>query len=96
MLATLGVERIHVLAFTKYFITAAVVVLVSELAKRSDKLVALVAALPLVTILTLICYTLKTNNVQVPIMRGIHLRYVVPTILCFLCFQSCYRATVLA
>jgi uncharacterized membrane protein (GlpM family) len=40
--------------FTKYFITAAVVVLVSELAKRSDKLGGLVAALPLVTILTLI------------------------------------------
>ena len=36
---------------TKYLITAAVVVLVSEIAKRSDKLGALVAALPLVTIL---------------------------------------------
>ena len=39
---------------TKYFITAALVVLVSELAKRSDKLGAFVAALPLVTALTLI------------------------------------------
>lgn len=39
---------------TKYIITAGVVVLVSEFAKRSDKLGALVAALPMVTILTLI------------------------------------------
>jgi len=39
---------------TKYFITAAVVVLVSELAKRSDKLGGFVAALPLVTVLALI------------------------------------------
>ena len=39
---------------TKYFLTAAVVVLVSELAKRSDKLGGFVAALPLVTFLALI------------------------------------------
>jgi len=32
---------------TKYFLTAAVVVLVSELARRSDKLGGLVAALPM-------------------------------------------------
>jgi hypothetical protein len=34
---------------TKYFLTAAVVVLVSEVAKRSDKLGGFVAALPMVT-----------------------------------------------
>jgi hypothetical protein len=38
----------------KYLITAGIVVLVSELAKRSDKLGGFVAALPLVTVLTLI------------------------------------------
>jgi hypothetical protein len=38
---------------TKYFLTAAVVVLVSELSKRSDKLGAVVAAPPLVTVLAL-------------------------------------------
>ena len=38
----------------KYLITAAVVVAVSEAAKRSDKLGALIAALPLVTILAMI------------------------------------------
>jgi hypothetical protein len=41
------------LAF-KYLTTAGLVVLISELAKRSDKLGAAVAALPLVTVLTLI------------------------------------------
>jgi len=39
---------------TKYLITAAMVVAVSEFAKRSDKLGALIAALPMVTVLTLI------------------------------------------
>ena len=39
---------------TKYLLTAAVVVIVSEVAKRSDKLGALIAALPLVTFLALI------------------------------------------
>ena len=39
---------------TKYLTTAALVVLITGLAKRSDKLGGLVAALPLVTILTLV------------------------------------------
>ena len=39
---------------TKYFLTAAVVVLVSEAAKRSDRLGSFIAALPLVTVLALI------------------------------------------
>ena len=38
----------------KYLITAALVVLVSETAKRSDRLGGLIAALPLVTVLTLV------------------------------------------
>ena len=38
----------------KYLSTAAVVVAISEVAKRSDKLGGLIAALPLVTILSLI------------------------------------------
>ena len=38
----------------KYLITAAVVVLVSEAAKRSDRAGAVIASLPLVTVLTLI------------------------------------------
>jgi len=39
---------------TKYAVTALVVVLISEVAKRSDRLGGLIAALPLVTLLTLI------------------------------------------
>lgn len=39
---------------TKYLITAAVVVVVSEVAKRSDKLGGLIAALPLVTLLAMV------------------------------------------
>ena len=39
---------------TKYLLTAAVVVIVSEVAKRSDKLGGLVAALPMVTVLALV------------------------------------------
>lgn len=39
---------------TKYLITAAIVVFISEVAKRSDKAGALIAALPTVTILALI------------------------------------------
>ena len=38
----------------KYLVTAGVVVLVSEFAKRSDRLGGLIAALPLVTLLTLV------------------------------------------
>ena len=38
----------------KYLTTAGLVVLISEVAKRSDKLGALIAALPMVTVLTLI------------------------------------------
>jgi len=39
---------------TKYLITAAVVVLVSETAKRSDRFGGFIAALPLITLLTLV------------------------------------------
>lgn len=39
---------------TKYFITAAVVVLASEVAKRSDQFGGFIAALPFVTVLALI------------------------------------------
>ena len=39
---------------TKYLITAGLVVFISEVAKRSDRLGGFIAALPLVTVLTLI------------------------------------------
>jgi hypothetical protein len=49
---------------TKYAITAAIVVLVSELAKRSDKLGGFIAALPLVTVLALIWLHLENQPQQ--------------------------------
>ena len=38
----------------KYALTSALVVIISEVARKNDKIGALIAALPLVTILTLI------------------------------------------
>lgn len=49
---------------TKYIITAGLVVLISEIAKRSDKLGALVASLPLITILTLIWLYVENQTEQ--------------------------------
>lgn len=72
---------------TKYLLTAGVVVLVSEIAKRSDKLGALVAALPLVTFLTLIWLYFEN---QAPEKISNHawytFWYVIPTLPMFLAF----------
>lgn len=71
----------------KYLTTAAVVVLVSELAKRSDKLGAFVAALPLVTILVLIWLHIE-NQPQSKVANHAWYTfwYVVPTLPMFLAF----------
>ena len=72
---------------TKYFLTAAVVVLVSELAKRSDKLGAFVAALPLVTVLTLIwLYVENQPQEKIANHAWYTFWYVVPTLPMFLAF----------
>ncbi|MNC38441.1 hypothetical protein D3C75_870450 [compost metagenome] len=47
---------------TKYALTVAVVVLISELAKRSDRLGGLIAALPMITMLTLIWLYLEKQS----------------------------------
>jgi hypothetical protein len=72
---------------SKYFLTAAVVVLVSELAKRSDKLGGLVAALPMVTVLTLIWLYIE-NQPQEKIANHAWYTfwYVLPTLPMFLVF----------
>lgn len=72
---------------TKYLITAAVVVLVSEFAKRSDKLGGLIAALPMVTILTLIWLYFE-NQPQVKLANHAWYTfwYVLPTLPMFLVF----------
>ena len=72
---------------TKYLITAGLVVLVSEFAKRSDKLGALIAALPLVTVLTLIWLHLEKQPAsKVANHAWYTFWYVVPTLPMFLAF----------
>ncbi len=72
---------------TKYLITAAIVVLVSELAKRSDKLGGLIAALPLVTLLVLIwLYIEKQPQEKIANHAWFTFWYVIPTLPIFLIF----------
>ena len=71
----------------KYLVTAGVVVLVSELAKRSDKLGGLVAALPLVTVLTLIwLYVEQQPLSKIANHAWYTFWYVIPTLPMFLAF----------
>jgi len=72
---------------TKYFITSAIVVAVSELAKRSDRLGGLVAALPMVTFLALIwLYVEKQPADKIASHAWYTFWYVVPTLPMFLAF----------
>lgn len=73
--------------FIKYLITAAVVVLVSEVAKASDRLGGLVAALPMVTILTLIwLFVEKQPGIKIANHAYYTFWYVIPTLPMFLLF----------
>src|SRR4051812_42564261 len=66
---------------TKYLITAGVVVLASEVAKRSDKLGGVVGALPLVTLLTLIWLHVEHQpQAKVANHAWYTLWYVIPTL----------------
>lgn len=72
---------------TKYLLTAAVVVIVSEAAKRSDKLGGFIAALPLVTFLALIwLYLEKQPQARISNHAWYTFWYVVPTLPMFLVF----------
>jgi F0F1-type ATP synthase assembly protein I len=72
---------------TKYFLTAALVVFISEVAKRSDKLGGLVASLPLITFLTLIwLYVEKQPDTKIANHAFYTFWYVVPTLPMFLIF----------
>ena len=71
----------------KYIVTAAVVVLVSEFAKANDKLGGLVAALPLITVLTLIwLYIEKQPTTKIANHAYYTFWYVIPTLPMFLLF----------
>ncbi len=72
---------------TKYLVTAAVIVLVSEIAKRSDRLGGFIAALPLVTLLTLIwLYLEHQSQEKIANHAWYTFWYVVPTLPMFLVF----------
>lgn len=72
---------------TKYLITAAVVVLVSETAKRSDRFGGLIAALPMITLLTLVWLHVE-NQPQARLANHAWYTfwYVLPTLPMFLAF----------
>lgn len=71
----------------KYLLTAGVVVLISEVAKRSDKLGGLIAALPIVTFLTLIwLYVEQQTTQKIANHAWYTFWYVVPTLPMFLVF----------
>ena len=73
--------------FIKYFITAAVVVAVSEFAKSNDKLGGLIAALPLVTVLTLIWLNIENQTTSKIANHAYYtFWYVIPTLPMFLIF----------
>jgi F0F1-type ATP synthase assembly protein I len=72
---------------TKYLITAAVVVLVSETAKRSDRFGGLVAALPLITLLTLVWLHIEHQpEARLANHAWYTFWYVLPTLPMFLAF----------
>ena len=71
----------------KYGLTAAVVVAVSEIAKRSDRLGALIASLPLVTVLVLVWLHLEDQDTtKVANHSWYTFWYVIPTLPMFLAF----------
>jgi len=72
---------------TKYLITAAVIVLASEVAKRNDLLGALIVALPLVSVLTMIWLAFEgQSNERIGRHAWYTFWYVLPTLPMFILF----------
>ena len=70
---------------TKYAITALVVVIVSEVAKRSDKIGALIASLPLVTVLVMVWLHVENQGTERIAKHAYYtFWYVLPTLPMFL------------
>lgn len=79
---------------SKYAITAFMVVLISEMAKRSDRLGGLLAALPLVTVLVLIWMKLEGQaQEKIAAHAWYTFWYVVPTLPMFILFPFLYQRT---
>lgn len=76
----------------KYAITAGMVILISEVAKRSDRLGGLIAALPIVTVLVLIWMQLEKQDPQKIANHAWYtFWYVIPTLPMFLAFPILYQ-----
>ncbi|WFE68965.1 DUF3147 family protein [Thiomicrospira sp. R3] len=72
---------------TKYLITAGVIVLVTEVAKRSDKLGAFIVSLPLVTIMVLIWLYIEGEEQEKIANHAFYtFWYVLPTLPMFIIF----------
>jgi hypothetical protein len=72
---------------TKYLLTAGLVVFISEVAKRSDKLGGFIAALPLITLLTLTwLFIEKQSEEKIANHAYYTFWYVIPTLPMFLLF----------
>lgn len=70
---------------TKYAVTALVIVVVSEVAKRSDRIGSLIASLPLVTVMTMIWLHLeKQPEAKIANHAYYTFWYVLPTLPMFL------------
>ncbi len=77
---------------SKYAITAFMVVFISEVAKRSDRVGGLVAALPLVTVLVLIWMKLEGQaQEKIAAHAWYTFWYVVPTLPMFILFPCLYQ-----
>ncbi len=77
---------------TKYLFTAALVVVISEVAKRSDRIGSLIAALPLVTVLTLLwLYFEKQPAERITNHAWYTFWYVLPTLPMFALFPLMHR-----
>ena len=73
--------------FTKYLISAGVVVVISEVAKRSGKLGGLMAALPLITLLSMVwMYIEQAPEAKIAEQAFFTFWYVIPTLPMFLVF----------
>ncbi|TGN13347.1 DUF3147 family protein [Leptospira ilyithenensis] len=76
----------------KYLITAVLVVIISEVAKRSDRFGALVGSLPLITLLTLVwLYMEKQSPEKISNHAFYTFWYVLPTLPMFLAFPKIYH-----
>lgn len=73
------------LLITKYAVTAFVIVLVSEIAKRSDRLGALIASLPFVTIMVMVWMHIEKQDTAKLSNHALYtFWYVIPTMPMFL------------